>query len=249
MTTVSGRRALRKYGYKKYAMRRYRALPIVTNTAAVRENYTVSIPDGNLTYFSTALSQSPFNRAQAVAENFQEYRIKYVKLIFRPSADTFPIAAGNTIPQLYFQMNKYQAIPTGATLQSLLDMGCRPIRFDDKNVVKAYKPVVLMGADQSAAVPATPASGAKVTPWLSTNGFAGNPNAWIASDTEHCGCIRVVTKPNPATPTINYEVDVEVVFQFRRPLSLFNQAPGAAYQKLDGDKIVQVAAATGAPAE
>jgi len=213
-----------------------RRMPIATNTASVRENYSVSVPDGSMTYFSTALSSLTFNRAQAVASNFQEYRIKYVKLIFRPSADTFAPASGNIIPQLYFQMNKYQALPTGASLQQLLDMGCRPIRFDDKNVIRAYKPVVLLGSDSTSPTTLATTSVAKVTPWLSTNALAGNPGAWSPSDIEHLGCVFFVTKLAPLTPTINYSVDVEVVFQFRRPLSL-GFSPGA-YQTIENGQVV-----------
>lgn len=209
-----------KRQYAKKQMRRYARRPIrsiATNTAAVRENYSVSIPDGGLTFFSTALSMGTFDRAQSVAQSFQEYRIKYVKLTFKPSADTFAPAAGNIIPQLYFQMNKYQSVPTGATIQTLLDMGCRPIRFDDKNIVRAYKPVVLTATDTTAL--AVAAQKSLTTPWLSTNANAQNPGPlWNPSSTEHLGCVFVVQKPNPATPTINYTLDVEVVFQFRRPL-------------------------------
>lgn len=199
---------------KRIAMKR----PIVTNTASVRENYSTPIPDGGLVFFSTALSNPTFDRAQQVAAAYQEYRIKYVKLTFRPSADTFAPAAGNIIPNLYFQMNKYQSVPTNATIQTLLDMGCRPVRFDDKNIVRAYKPTVLLATDTTAL--ATSAQKVITTPWLSTNSNAQNPiPAWNPSNTEHLGCIFVVQKPNPATPTINYTIDVEVVFQFRRPLA------------------------------
>lgn len=207
---------------KKRVMRRrpvMRRRAITTNTAAVRENYSVSVPDGGLTFFSTALAQATFNRAQSVAESFQEYRIKYVKLIFKPSADTFAPAAGNIIPQLYFQMNKYQSIPTTASLQTLLDMGCRPYRFDDKNLIRAYKPTVLLAADTTPSLVAV-AQKVMTTPWLSTNANAQNPTpTWSPSAVEHLGCVFIVQKPNPATPTINYTLDVEVVFQFRKPLS------------------------------
>lgn len=209
---------------------------IATNTAAVRENYSVSIPDGSLTFFSTTLAQATFNRAQQVAAAFQEYRIKYVKLIFKPSADTFAPAAGNIIPQLYFQMNKYQAIPTSASLQTLLDMGCRPYRFDDKNIIRAYKPTVLLAADTTPSLVAV-AQKTMTTPWLSTNANAQNPTpAWAASAVEHLGCVFIVQKPNPATPTINYTLDVEVVFQFRRPLST-NGLGASNNLVLDGEEI------------
>lgn len=218
-TTVSGRRALRKYGYKSYANKIMRPMRIATNTAAVRENYSISVPDGNLTLFSFALGNVIFNRSISVAESFQEYRVKYCKLTFRPSADTYAPGTG-PIPQLYFQYNKTNAILTTANLQTLLDMGCRPIRFDDKNIVKAWKPTVLLGADQTPSS-TLEASQVKTTPWLSTNLFAQNPgSAWSASLTQHNGAAFLVTRPNPSGPASNYFVDVEVVFQFRKPLSL-----------------------------
>lgn len=213
--------------------------PITTNTAAIRENYSVTLNDGTMNYFSVALGNTVFNRAQAVAQNFQEYRIKYVKLTFKPSADTFPLAAGNTIPQLYFQMNKYQAIPSGASLAQLLDMGCRPIRFDDKNITRAWKPCVLLSADNTALGTAAPAQ-VKVTPWLSTNNAAGDPVSWVASAVEHLGCVFFVTKANPATPTVPYVVDVEVVFQYRRPLSLLEEPSNTPMATIKGAAVTQV---------
>lgn len=212
---------------KKRAMRKraYRKRPgiITTNTASVRENYTSSIADGSLIFFSLGLSNATFDMAQQVAEAYQEYRVKYIKITFRPSADTYPIAAGNSIPQLYFAMNKAQSIPTSADLQTLLDMGTRPIRFDDKNIVKVWKPTVLVGTDTNPGF-ITNAQAIKTTPWLSTNADAQNPGGlWNPSNVEHLGCVFVVTKPNPATPTINYFIDVETVFQFRK-----RNAPGAS---------------------
>lgn len=209
---------------RRSAVRRRMPRSITTNTAAIRENYSIQVNDGSMVFFSTWLSQLNFDRAQAVAEAFQEYRMKYVKLTFRPSADTFTPAAGNIIPQLYFQTNKYQAIPPNATLGTLLDVGCRPIRFDDKNIVRAYKPCVLLASDKSGVPNGT--NKIMTTPWLSTNANAQNPiPGWQADDTEHLGCIFYVEKPNPATPTIQYVVDVEVVFQFRRPNWGPSQAP------------------------
>lgn len=230
----------RKIYRKRKMVRRYRrSLPrraITTNTAAIRENYSVSLNDGTMNYFSVALGNTVFNRAQQVAAAFQEYRIKYVKLTFKPSADTFPLAAGNTIPQLYFQMNKYQAIPSGASLAQLLDMGCRPIRFDDKNIVKAWKPTVLLSSDNTAPAVAVPAK-VLTTPWLSTNNAAGDPVAWTPSNVEHLGCVFFLTKPNPATPTVAYTVDVEVVFQYRRPLSLLAEGESVPRAIVQGNQI------------
>lgn len=240
-SSATGRKVLRRMGYRnlpKMSLRR--SVPIATNTAAVRENYTVSLSDGVMTFFNTRLDQPGFNRAQQVAELFQEYRIKYCKLIFRPSADTFPVGAG-PIPQLYFQMNKYSSIATNATLANLLDMGCRPIRFDDKNLIRSWKPCVLLGADTANPTTLATTSQVKVSPWLSTNGLAGNPASWALSDIEHYGCVFIVTKPSPTTPTIAYNVDIEVVFQFRRPLS--NQGASSntsPHQVINGENVTLV---------
>lgn len=215
------RRAIKRSVIRRKPMALRRApRRIVTNTAAVRENYTVSLQDGLTTFYSESLAALSFDRAQSVASSFQEYRIKYVKLTFRPSADTFAPAAGNAIPQLYFQMNKFASIPTSATQQTLLDMGCRPIRFDDKNIVRAFKPNVLIGADQAPPGVVINAQKPLTTPWLSTNNNAMNPGTlWQPSNVQHYGACWLVTKMNPSTPTINYYCDIEVVFQFRKPLA------------------------------
>lgn len=215
-----------------------RTTSAAVNTASVRENYTVSVPDGSVTFLrSIALSNTTFDRATAVAQAFQEFKIKYVKLTFRPSADTFIPAAGNVIPQMYFQMDRANAIPTNATIQTMLDMGCRPIRFDARNITRRYLPAVLLGAD----TPGTSLQAAQVktAPWLSTNSNAGDPVAvWSPSQVTHTGCAFAVVKQNPATPTLNYSVDVEVVFCFRKPMwSPLAGAEGLT-QNIVGDAVV-----------
>lgn len=194
-----------------------RRKPIVVNTASIRECFTTSQGDGVVTPVSISLIQPPFDRARAVAAQFQEYRVKYIKLTFRPSADTFPIAAGNIIPNLYFQLNKYQAISNNIGLQNLLDLGCRPIRFDDKNIVRAWRPTVLLVSDQFVTAPGVAKT--LTTPWLSTNANAESPTTWAPSEVEHLGAYFYIDKPNPATPTIDFNLDVEVVWEFRRPNS------------------------------
>lgn len=234
----------KKMAKKPYKKRIYRRRPqrvarsIATNTAAVRENYSVAVNDGVVNFFSTSLNQTVFNRSQAVAQNFQQYRIKYVKLIFKPAADTFAPTAGNQIPQLYFLMNKAQSVPTTATVQSMLDMGCRPTRFDDKNITRAYKPTVLLGADTTAVGAATVASRVLTTPWLSTNAYSQNPQpGWIPSAVEHLGCLFFITKYN-AGQTIPFTIDVEVVFQFRRPLEIYPSGTPTQNVQLNGDEVI-----------
>lgn len=190
----------------------------VVNTASLRENTSDSFADGTVTFYrSLALDDGDYDRAQAVAAAYQEFRIKYIKLTFRPSADTFAPAAGNSIPQLYFQIDKSSAIPTSANFQTFLDMGVRPIRFDAKNIVKIWKPSVLV--TNSTGPGTQTATQIKERPWLSTNANAGNPVAlWAPNTTDHLGAVWFVTQMNPATPAVNYYVDFETVFEFRKPL-------------------------------
>jgi len=202
--------------------------PIV-NTASIRENYTIDIVGNVLNFYNSfELADVTFDRAQTVAQAYQEYRMKYIKLTFRPSADTFPVVAGNTIPQLYFMLDKANAIPTTANLQTFLDMGCRPIRFDDRNIVKAWKPTVLT-ADKTSAGASTAAQ-IRTSPWLSTNANAGgNPAVWSPSTVDHLGCVFYVTKVNTPDPLLPYKVDVETVFEFRKPLWRAGTDPNMQY--------------------
>lgn len=201
---------------KRKRVGKARVLP--NNFATMVENYVIQVNDGVLTFNNNIqLADVIYDRAQAVAQAYQEFKIKYVRLAFRPSADTFPIAAGNAIPQMYFMLDRAGSIPSSATLNTLLDMGCKPTRFDDKNIIKKYVPTVLV-ADKTAAGVVS-ATQVRSSPWLSTNYNAGNPSpAWSPSQTDHLGCCFLVTKPNPLTPTIQYNVDVEVLFHFRKPL-------------------------------
>lgn len=224
-TTRKGRRASKRMSRPSRT--------ITTNTAAIKENYTVQIQDGNTTFFrNIALNDLVYDRAQTVAQAYQEFRIKYIKFTFQPSADTFPIAAGNVIPQMYFMVDRANAVTSSATLQTLLDMGAKVKRFDDKNKVIYFKPSVLVG-DQSAPG-ITTASQIKITPWLSTNANSGNPGAaWAPSGVDHQGLVCYITKINPATPAVAVNVDVEVVFQFRKPLWRAPTTPGQTYQVVE----------------
>lgn len=206
----------RRRGMRKRMIKR--PVRYTVNTASVRECQTQSFEDGELVFYrNLGLDDAEYDRAQQVAAAYQEFRIKYVKLTFRPSCDTFVPAAGNTIPQLYFQIDKANAIETDCNLQTLYDMGCRPIRFDAKNIVKVWKPSVL--TTDMIAGGATSASQIRISPWLSTNRNSGNPAAsWFPSGIDHLGAVWHVTQMNPATPKINYNVDFEVVFEFRKPL-------------------------------
>lgn len=241
-------------GYRKRRAIYRKRVPrsITTNTAAIKENYTVQIQDGNMTFFrNVQLADLSYDRAQTVAQAFQEFRIKYVKYTFQPSADTFPIAAGNVIPQMYFMIDRANAVPTNITIGQLRDMGAKVQRFDDKNKVIAFKPSVLMSGQSAPG--ADVASQIKLRPWLSTNANSGNIGAaWAPSAIDHQGLVMFITKINPATPPVPVNVDVEVVFQFRKPLWRvpLGGVGASSYQLIeDGEaKIVTLDVSGGVPA-
>lgn len=235
---VARRRRLAKKRSRPYAKKTRvgRRIPrsITTNTAAVKETYSFQAVDGNMTYIrNIQLADAIYDRSQTVASAFQEFRIKYVKLTFRPSADTFPAVAGNTIPQLYFMKDLANAIPTNATADTMFSMGCRPRRMDDKNLVYAWKPSTLTSDIVGPGV--NTASQIKISPWLSTNANSGNPvPAWAPSTVDHLGCVFYVTKINPAD-ALQYNVDVEVVFQFRKPVWKGSSESVNNFQLINGE--------------
>lgn len=238
----TARRTVRKT-YRKRGVRRARRIPraITTNTASVKECYSAQVPDGQLIFArQTQLADPSFDRAQTVAQAYQQFRIKYIKMTFRPSADTFAPVAGNIIPQLYFMLDKSNSIPTNANMGTFLSMGCRPRRMDDKNLVYVWKPTVLNTSLAQGGVMTS--ADLLTSPWLSTNNNAQQPGAaWAASTIAHLGCAFMVTKINP-NDNINYLVDLEVVFQFRKPLWKVEQsseAPQTSYN-LSGGQVVSI---------
>lgn len=187
-----------------------------TNCASIKENYSQAIPDGNVIYGRTfQLANVQYDRAQTVAQAYQEFRVKYVKFTFRPAADTFTPVPGNGIPTLYYMIDKTNSIPTAANAGTFLSLGCKPHRLDDKQLEIVWKPSVLVSTATAAGV--AQASQYQERPWLSTNANAFNPGAaWAPSTVDHLGIVFFVTKINPAD-TLTYSVDIEVEFEFRKP--------------------------------
>ena len=193
------------------------AAPRGSDYGKVRETFVLQQPAGVVRYFFTQLADLAFDRAQTVAQAFQEFRIKYVKLTFRPNFDTYQAGAPGTaaIPQLYFMYNKSNSIPTNANAGTFASMGCRPYRMDDYNLVRAWKPTVI-NAPMTAAG-AVVASQILTSPWLSTNANSGNPAAaWAPSAVDHLGCAFYITNSVVADAQV-YNIDVEVLFEFRKP--------------------------------
>lgn len=181
------------------------ALPKRTtgNFASATETFSVAVTAGIVNDFT--MNMTDLVRTRALMSVYQYYRITSLEMRFKPQSDTFQAGGPSTLPYLYFQYDKSGAL-SGLNAQGFEDIGTKAIRFDDKTLVRKWKPSVLtvdagLGATQF-----------KVSPWLPTQ-LNAVPNDTV----EHYGAIFYISKQNPADATI-YDVDVVVNVQYRKPL-------------------------------
>jgi len=186
--------------------------------ASCSENLTLLNGVVNTMYANRAFQLADFARASAIAANYASFKITKITMKFKPLADTYiPGAGAAAVPHFYSMLDKSGAIPLNATLENLKQMGAKPRRFDDKQIAVSWRPAVLT-ADLTT-VPAGNVAGSqyKLSPTLSTNANAGNPTVpWQPSVVDHLGIYWYVEQPNGQGN--QYQVEVEVQFQFMRPL-------------------------------
>lgn len=105
---------------------------------------------------------------------------------------------------------------TAYTLENLKQMGCRPTACDNRPKSFVFRPSIneaVLGNAASATLWSKP----RLSPWLSTNQYATTATNWSPSQVPHSGMCWIMEQANPnETPT--YGVDVEVQFQFMKPL-------------------------------
>jgi len=158
-----------------------------------------------------------FPRAVQVAAAYQHYRINKVSLTFKPSYDTFANGGPSTKPLLYYMIDKSGSIPTNSTLEGLKQMGAKPHQLDEKNIVISWRPSVLesvMVASGGAGGPAS--SKYNVSPWLTTTADNVSPGGFSASGVDHLGIYWYLDQL--IAGGYQYAVEVEVQFQFKKPL-------------------------------
>lgn len=162
-------------------------------------------------------------RAPAIAKEFGLYRIAMIKFTHRPLFDTYSSSlAGtgnspNSVPTLYWKMNRYGDNPAAFDGDYMRALGSKPFRLDDKNVVVRYKPNTLMAQD-NAAGPTT--ASIKITPWLSTDDTPQD-QAFTLSTAEHFGHTLFIEgggAGNAQGPVCN--MDVQIVYEFKNPRSV-----------------------------
>lgn len=175
------------------------------------ETQVLTLTTNQYTKFSD-IELSQFPRATAVAEAYQNYRIKYVEMTLRPLWDTFTGGPGTSqIPTLYKMIDRSGSLPTTGTLAMLQNLGCKPIRFDDKQIVVRYKPGVILGTGSGLTTVNTKPL---ISPVLSTDANAG-VGSWSVSRVPHHGIAFYLLAA--AVTDYQVSVDVTVHFEFSKP--------------------------------
>lgn len=171
----------------------------------------------NMTYSSLTTQMSDFARAVQVAQAYQFYRIKSLEFKFLPKFDTYQAGGVASLPNLLYMIDRSGAIPTNFTAGNLLQMGAKPRRFDDKNILVRWRPSVLtdvayqVGGGAGSSAP----SQYKISPWLATNQNSTSASPWVPSGVNHLGIHWVVE--TTGTNSL-YDLMVTAHFEFKKPL-------------------------------
>lgn len=212
----------RRQAHKKRSIRRLKDVP---DRASCSERRTLQAAPGVLgfntgqTYSLMATQLVDYNRASEIAANFQSYRIKKVTLTIKPSYDSFIAAAGAVSkPNLFYMIDKQGALPANVNLAGLKSAGAKPHALDEKPISISWAPSVLEAVMYGAVgVGQLTASKYKVSPWLSCNSLPlGGGGAFIASGLDHLGIYWYVDAL-VNTVGMQYTVEVEVQFEFKKP--------------------------------
>jgi len=189
------------------------------------------IYQNNAMYSFDSFMLRDFDRAAAIARNYQRFRMTGVRVTWKPVFDTYSPATPNQKPSLYFMIDKSGSIPDNVTLEGLKQAGARPRALDEKPISVMWKPAVLGESRVVAGLPQ--AANYLTSPWLSTNSNPTAPGVWNPSDVTHQG-LKWYIEQGGIIQKVN--VEVEVQFEFIKPLfpSLAaTSAQGLVYAKLD----------------
>lgn len=208
---------------KKRAMRSKR-VSHNSEYATCKELYTIKGMSSNTPYSDVEQNLAFYERAKLIAEAYQFFRIKYVKYTFIARYNTYQANTNETIafpmPQLYSMVDKSGALPTNTSIQQLKDMGCKPRKFT-RNLITAWKPGVSIATGNNVNA-LTLNTGVRISPWLMTN-RAPEQAGWAPNDTDHKGLYWFMeTAGLPGDGTYEYDAEVEVVFEFKKPLAQTN---------------------------
>lgn len=229
-STKPRRRVARKSTKKPMRRRVVRKLGATNETASCKELYSLRGMQSNTPLQDVEQNLGFYKRASAIAENYQFFRIRYIKYKFIARYNTYQATTAEAnafpIPLLYHRIDKGGSLPTATSIGQLKAMGCKPIRFT-KDIVVTFKPGVSMvtaNDDAAAQLPTKPL----ISPWLVTNKSVEQVG-WLPNDTDHKGLYWYMeTAALPGDGTYTYDCEVEVMFDFKNPNAIVtdsNQPP------------------------
>lgn len=202
-------------GAKRAPRRNIRAKRTVAEQASLSVTRGFSLLNTNQTYRFSDVQLSHYARAVNVAKGYQLYRIKNIKLICSPLADTFQAGSGVTVPYMYFQIDRTRELDNIRTAAEFKQLGCKPHRLDDKIVMFQYRPSVLNPTLDNAAAAIGAFNQYKISPWLRCRDGEGLISVWNPDTTDHQGVVFFVE--NSGGDGVQYKVEVVVEFEFRKP--------------------------------
>lgn len=203
-----GRALMKKYSKKGKGRRRARRTNMpkapTGSFASRKEQFSLAIQAGVSYDFDFNINDLIVSKQLATL--YQYYRITDVELRFKPAYDTFQAQATDMVPYLYFQYDKSGDLG-GLTAPQFEELGTKAIRFDDKTIVRKWKPSVATTTDLGT-------TQFKVAPWMPTH----DPIApGTLNVVDHHGAVFYISKMS-AGDVLGYDVDVIVNVQFRKPL-------------------------------
>lgn len=171
-----------------------------------------SIFNVNTMYRLYDIGISQFPRATLLAAAHQQYRITKVSMRFKPLVDTFIGGGAETVPNLYYMIDKAQSLSPNVGIPALKSAGCTPKRLDDKLIMTRWSPGVIENVNTTTAGGGAFAK-VQTSPWLNTTDdpFA-SPVA--ISTVDHKGITWGVEQV--VGQSGNYMIDLTIEVQFRK---------------------------------
>lgn len=214
------KRAVRRRGGIRARRARVGGRAGISEYASLSERYDTAPPGAdyfatNAMYSLVDVNLARFNRASAVAANYQYYKIRQVKLTLKYTYDTFQGAVGNSSrPNLFYMFDKSGSVPTNPTLAMLKAMGARPHAMDNKPFTITWTPSVLNEVLNAGG--GTLGAQYRLSPWLSTNANILSPGVWNPSTVPHLGLYWFAEQTFAGG--VQFSGEIEVQFEFKKPL-------------------------------
>lgn len=212
------RRPLRRRRTTRKPLRRRRGG--VSERASCKEIYTIDNMSSNTPYKDIEQNLGLYKRASQIAQNYQFFRIKYIKYKFLCRYNTYQATTAEAtafpLPYLHYMIDKAGALPTATSIAQLKAEGSVPVKFT-KDLTVAWKPGVSLTTEAANSTQQY-STAYKVSPWLMTNLEPGQAG-WTVNDTDHKGLYWYMeTAGLPGDGSYEFDAEVEVFFEFKKPL-------------------------------